>query len=62
MTFKTNLLLAAMLLALAGFVYLYEIRGGEEREKSEPGMKEKDDKDENRRPGSIEKREEPLAA
>ena len=35
MTFKTNLLLTAMLLALAGFVYLYEIRGGEEREKSE---------------------------
>jgi hypothetical protein len=34
MKFRTNLILALALLALAGFVYFYEIKGGEERQKS----------------------------
>jgi hypothetical protein len=39
MKLSTNLLLASVLLALAGFVYFYEIKGGEERQKSEEAAK-----------------------
>ncbi len=39
MKFTTNLLLALFLLALAGFVYFYEIKGGEKRQKSAEAAK-----------------------